>query len=92
MSICVSVTEMARNFLEFINRVVYRGEHFTLTRGGRPVGELRPTVIARRLSELPMILESLPRLSPEDAEGFAADLESARRELDGQPIEVRWAS
>jgi antitoxin (DNA-binding transcriptional repressor) of toxin-antitoxin stability system len=83
---------MARNFSEFINRVAYRGECFTLTRGGRPVGELRPAVIARRLSELPAILESLPHLNREDAEAFAADLESARRELDSQPIEDRWAS
>ena len=92
MSISVSVTELARNLSEYINRVAYRGERFTLTRGGRPVGELQPAVIARRLSELPAILQSLPHLSPEEAEDFASDVESARRELDSQPIEDRWTS
>jgi prevent-host-death family protein len=92
LSISVSVTEMARNFSEFINRVAYRGEHFILTRSGRPVGELRPAVITGRLSELPAILASLPHLSPEDVESFAADLELARQELDEKPIENRWTS
>jgi antitoxin (DNA-binding transcriptional repressor) of toxin-antitoxin stability system len=37
-----SVTEVARHFADYINRVVYRGERFVLMRGNRPVAELGP--------------------------------------------------
>lgn len=38
----LSVTEAARHFAEYINRVAYRGESFVLVRGNKPVAELRP--------------------------------------------------
>ena len=34
-----SVTEVARHFADYINRVVYRGERFVLMRGNKPVAE-----------------------------------------------------
>jgi antitoxin (DNA-binding transcriptional repressor) of toxin-antitoxin stability system len=87
-----SVTDVARNFAEYINRVALRGERFVLTRGKKPVAELRPLPIGKRLAELPELLESLPRLGEADAEAFAEDLASARRDLAEQPLRDPWAS
>jgi antitoxin (DNA-binding transcriptional repressor) of toxin-antitoxin stability system len=87
-----SVTEVARNFADYINRVAFRGERFTLMRGNKPVAELRPVPSGRRLSELPELLASLPRLSPDDASALAEDIEAARSELSEQPLSDPWAS
>jgi antitoxin (DNA-binding transcriptional repressor) of toxin-antitoxin stability system len=87
-----SVTEVARNFAEYINRVAFRGERFILMRGRRPVAELRPVPVGKRLGELPELLASLPRLSDADAASLSADLESAREELSREPMRDVWAS
>jgi antitoxin (DNA-binding transcriptional repressor) of toxin-antitoxin stability system len=52
----LTVTDMARNFSEYINRVAYRGERFLLTRGSRVVAEIRPVPESRPLRELPELL------------------------------------
>jgi antitoxin (DNA-binding transcriptional repressor) of toxin-antitoxin stability system len=87
-----SVTEVARHFADYINRVAFRGERFTLMRGNKPVAELRPVPAGRRLGELPELLASLPRLSAEDAAALAEDLETARQEIAEQPLRDPWAS
>jgi antitoxin (DNA-binding transcriptional repressor) of toxin-antitoxin stability system len=87
-----SVTDLVRNFSDYINRVVYRGERFLLVRGGVAVAELSPVPAGLRLGELPALLESLPRLGPDDVEALAADLERARAELDARPPADPWAS
>jgi antitoxin (DNA-binding transcriptional repressor) of toxin-antitoxin stability system len=92
MARSASVTEVARNFSEFINRVVHRGEGFVLTRGGKAVAELRPVPVGRKLGELPGIFASLPRLSEEEARSFAADVDAAREELARIPEHDPWAS
>ena len=87
-----SVTDVARNFSDFINRVVHRGEGFVLTRGGKAVAELRPVPSGRKLSELPVIFASLPRLSDDEATAFAADVDAARGELSRTPDHDPWES
>ena len=52
---------------------------------GEPVAELRPVPSGRRLGELPELLASLPRLSPDDASALGEDIEAARRELNEHP-------
>ena len=92
MAQTLTVTEVVRNFAEYVNRVAYRRESFVLVRGTKPVAELRPLPSGTRLSELPGMMEALPRLSPEDAGGFAADLDAARSELaQGEAIDP-WQS
>jgi len=76
----VTVTQVARNFAEYVNRV-YRRESFTLVRGKKPLAELRPLPTGARLSELPGLLASLPRLTEAEAGEFAADLDASRDEL-----------
>ncbi|MGH9947016.1 MAG: type II toxin-antitoxin system Phd/YefM family antitoxin [Pyrinomonadaceae bacterium] len=77
----ITVTEMARSFAEYLNRVAYRGERFILTRGNKPIAELRPVPTGRKLSELPEIFASLPHLTQEEADDFARDIEEARNSV-----------
>jgi hypothetical protein len=77
----VTVTQVARNFAEYVNRVAYRRESFTLVRGKKPLAELRPLPAGTRLSELPGLLASLPRLTAAEAGEFAEDIAAAQGEL-----------
>jgi antitoxin (DNA-binding transcriptional repressor) of toxin-antitoxin stability system len=87
-----SVTEVARHFADYINRVAFRGEHFILMRGKRAVAELRPVPAGKRLDELPTLLASLPRLSLDDAALLATDLDEERSALSGEPLRDAWVS
>jgi antitoxin (DNA-binding transcriptional repressor) of toxin-antitoxin stability system len=87
-----SVTDVARHFSDYVNRVSHRGEQFVLTRGGKAVAELRPVPAGRKLHELPGIIESLPRLSEEEAIAFARDIDAAREELAKIPLHDPWES
>lgn len=88
----LSVTEVARHFAEYINRVAYRGECFVLVRGNKPVAELRPLPVGKRLAELPMLLSSLPHLAPDEAAQFADDLGAAQAELACAEVRDPWQS
>lgn len=90
MSVTLSVTEVVRNFAEYLNRVAYRRESFVLIRGSRPVAELRPVPAGSRLRDLPGLLASLPRL--DDADAFARDIETARAALAEQEVTDPWPS
>lgn len=81
MAQTVSVTEVARHFAEYIDRVSCRGESLVILRGNRPVAELRPLPAGKRLGELPALLASLPHLSPAEADELANDLTAARQAL-----------
>jgi antitoxin (DNA-binding transcriptional repressor) of toxin-antitoxin stability system len=87
-----SVTEVARNFADYINRVAFRGERFVLMRGRRAVAELRPVPAGMRLGDLPELIASLPHLSPEEATDLASDLSTARGEMAAQPVKDPWES
>ena len=81
MAKTISVTEVARHFAEYINRVVHSGKRFVLLRGNKPMAELRPLAKSKQLAELPALLTSLPHLSPAEAMQFADDLTAARKTL-----------
>jgi antitoxin (DNA-binding transcriptional repressor) of toxin-antitoxin stability system len=87
-----SVTEVARHFADYINRVVYRGERFVLVRGNKPVAELGPLPVGKRLAELPGLFASLPKLSEVEATEFAEDIGSARAMLSAADVRDPWAS
>lgn len=48
--------------------------------------------VERKLSELPAVLASLPRLSDEEAASFAADIDAARSELARSSVPDPWES
>jgi tRNA(fMet)-specific endonuclease VapC len=62
----VGVTEIQRNFSDYMNRVAYRDEAFVLVRGGRPMAQLLPLRTGGRLGDLPGLLRSLPPLARGD--------------------------
>ncbi len=76
----ISITEAARNFSDFVNRVAYRRESFFLIRGKKPVAELRPVVSGKRLSELQGLFQSLPPLSRDELESMQRDLSAIRNQ------------
>jgi len=88
----VTVTQVARHFADYVNRVAYRRESFTLVRGNKPLAELRPLPVGVRLSELPALVTALPRLSEPEASDFAADLSAAQAELAGVEVRDAWQS
>jgi len=92
MSATLTVTEVARHFAEYVNRVTYRRESFVLVRGNKEVAELRPLPTGRRLSELPALFASLPHLTADEAASFGDDLESARAELASLEVRDAWGS
>jgi len=85
-----TVTEVARHFSDYINRVVFRRERFVLLRGNRPVAELRPVPTGVPLADLPALFAGFPQLEPGDAGAFEADLEAGRAALDALPIRDAW--
>lgn len=87
-----TVTEVARNFADYINRVAFKRERITLTRGGRPVAQLTPVPMGRRVGDLPGLLASLPRLGEGEAKSFGEDLASARESLQDAELRDPWGS
>ena len=85
------VTEAARNFSDVVNRVFYRGESMELTRGGTVVARLVPAgaVGAPTGREVLAGWKTLPHLSGEEAEAFAAEVESGRQSLNQIPTS-KW--
>ena len=88
----LTVTETARHFSDYVNRVAYRRESFFLRKGKKIVAELRPVPAGRRLGDLPAILESLPHLTKAEARAFAKDIEKARQKLPREGLRDPWAS
>ena len=87
-----SVAEVADHFIDYVNRVADHGEYFVLMRDTEPVAELRPAPAMRRLEELPALLESIPRLSDDEAASFGEDLAASRSDLDNAQLHDPWQS
>lgn len=74
----VTITEAARNFSDFVNRVAYRGERFFLVRGKRRVASLAPAATVCSAAELKNALQDLPVLTPEERHRWNEDLADLR--------------
>jgi len=70
----VSITEAARNFSDFVNRVAYRGERFYLIRGKKRVASLSPAEGITQLSDMKRAVMDLPALSAEERQAWRKDL------------------
>jgi hypothetical protein len=58
----------------------------------QPGAEPRSIPPGRKLSDLPAIFASLPRLGDEEAAAFGADIDAARKELGHTPDYDPWES
>ncbi len=78
----MTVTEAARHFADVVNRTYYRGESTVLVRSGEAVAMVVPvgggSVTGR---DWLVHWREMPRLGAAEAEDFAADIESARKNL-----------
>ena len=75
----ITATEAVRKFSELLNRIRYRGERYTILKGGKPVAIIGPatgSVKERKLSDLKDIMRNLPRLE-DDRDAFARDITQA---------------
>ena len=88
----VTVTEMARNFSDYLNRVSYAGESFLLVRGKKILAELHPAPQGRAMGDLPALFKALPRLESEDARDFVRDVATAKKSLNRRAVRDPWAS
>jgi len=88
----VTITEVSRNFSDYINRVTYRGERFTVLRGKKPVAEIHPITTGKTLGELKSILHSLPKLDSDELVQFEEDLENVRKAGNQEMLENPWES
>jgi antitoxin (DNA-binding transcriptional repressor) of toxin-antitoxin stability system len=84
----INATQAARQFSDLLNRVVYQGASFELTRGGRRIARLVLAGLPKRVevSELNRIFAGIPSLG-DDAESFDRDIADAEAAIvpDGDP-------
>ncbi|MFH0958377.1 MAG: hypothetical protein V1897_06700 [Pseudomonadota bacterium] len=88
----LSVTDVARHFSDYVNRVAYRNERFVLRKGRMIMAELRPVVAGKRLGELSAIMASLPRMSESDLSSFSKDMCRSRKNIAGERMRNPWES
>ena len=92
MSRSISIDEAAGRLESVVNDITTTGEAVVLTKGGKPVAELRATPRTARLSELRDVLEAGPRLTPQEAADFARDVEAAQAMMNTQLPRDPWES
>ena len=92
MRYTINATTEVRTFSELLNEIKYKGTVYTIERSGKPIAELSPVSSPagkRTLSELPGILEALPKLG-DDARTFAGDIERIRKKQPQVPKGDAW--
>ncbi len=88
----INATQAVRSFSELLNEIKYKGTTYTIERSGKPIAELSPVsppARKRTLSELPSILDSLPKLG-DDASVFAEDIKNVKNTQPMVPKGVTW--
>lgn len=85
----LSVTEAARNFADLVNRAYYRQETTVLIKNGVPVAHIAPvTPTGTPAREALERWQRRHRLSREEADAFARDIEAARATI--PPLRDPW--
>jgi len=89
----ITATDAVRNFSELLNNIRYRGDKYTILKGGKPAATIGPVTGSakeKKLSELKDIMRTLPQLN-DDVSDFAKNIEQVIAEQppveDGNP----WA-
>jgi hypothetical protein len=81
----ISATRAVREFSEVLNTIKFKGAHYIIERGGKPIASMKSIdekIDAMTLGELKNLLKKLPRLEDE-LDAFASDLEEISR---NQPL------
>ncbi len=81
----ISATRAVRDFSEVLNTIKFKGVHYIIERGGKPIASMKSIdekIDSMTLGELKTLLKKLPRLE-EELDAFASDLEEISR---NQPL------
>lgn len=73
----ISATRAVREFSEVLNTIKFKGVHYIIERGGKPIASMKSIdekIDPMTLGELKTLLKKLPRLE-EELDAFASDLE-----------------
>ncbi len=88
----VTVKEFSQEISDFLNRVAYHGESFTLLRHKTPLAEIRPVQAGRKLGDLPEILKAFPKLPVSEMNDFEEDLAEIRKQGNKEQLANPWES
>jgi len=89
----ISATQAVRDFSEVLNTIKFKGDHYIIERGGKPVASMKPIDEKKNLKtlrELKRLLNELPMLN-EELDAFAADLENIWKDQPPLPKGDLWA-
>ena len=73
----ISATRAVRDFSEVLNTIKFKGVHYIIERGGKPIASMKSIdekIDSMKLGQLKTLLNNLPRLE-EELDAFASDLE-----------------
>ena len=73
----ISATRAVRDFSEVLNTIKFKGVHYIIERGGKPIATMKSIddkIDYMTLGDLKALLKKLPRLE-EELDAFASDLE-----------------
>ena len=88
----ISATRAVRDFSEVLNTIKFKGVHYIIERGGKPIASMRSIdekVEPKTLGELKTLLKKLPKLEDE-LDAFASDLEEISRDQPIMPTGNLW--
>jgi antitoxin (DNA-binding transcriptional repressor) of toxin-antitoxin stability system len=88
----ISATRVVRDFSEVLNSIKFKGVHYIIERGGKPVASMKPINEEknfRTLGDFKFLLKRLPRLG-EELDAFAADLENIYKHQPVVPMGDLW--
>jgi prevent-host-death family protein len=88
----LNATDAVRTFSEILNSVKYKGDRYTIVRGGKPAAAIVPVEDVEppcRLEELRRLFLDLPGLGV-DNEKFASDIEELLSFQPSMPKVVGW--
>jgi len=72
----ISATRAVRDFSEVLNTIKFKGVHYIIERGGKPIASMKSIdekVVPMTLGELKNLLKKLPKLEKE-LDAFASDI------------------
>jgi len=93
MTKTITATEAVRKFSEILNSIRYKGDHYTIVRGGKPVASISAAegqVKEMTLGDLPALVKTLPPLG-EEAEKFRKDIAEIITHQPLLPESSTWA-
>ena len=88
----ISATQAVRDFSEVLNTIKFKGVHYIIERGGKPIASMKSIdekIDPMTLGELKTLLKKLPRLE-EELDAFASDLEEISRNQPLMSTEDLW--